>query len=138
MKLEFLTDEGLDKKYYQWKEVITQSIIKPVLDIKDGKATIQVFIAKTTADLLDEIDKDTLRRIDQNYSCFFRDETAFLIKLIDETELDMMKEYGFKNPSNEVFTVFKDELLKANPITVLRKFEVLDWKIQLQKRIQLN
>ena len=50
----------------------------------------------------------------------------------------MMKEYGFKNPSNEVFTVFKDELLKADPITVLRKFEVLDWKSQSQKRIQLK
>lgn len=132
MQLQFLTDEGINEKYYNWKDIIIHSILIPVLTITDDRHTFHVFGAKTTPDLHKQYGKEMLNRIDSNYNQMIFNEMVFLVQLIKDADIELAKQAGHMHDG--IFSVFKDDLLKANPITLLSSFKSLDPKTLLKEK----
>jgi hypothetical protein len=132
MQLQFLTDEGLNEKYYNWKDIIIHSILIPVLTITDDRHTFHVFGAKTTPELHKQYNKDLVARVDKNYNQMIYNETVFLVQLVKESDIELAKQAGHMHDG--IFSVFKDDLLKANPITLITSFKALDPKELLKEK----
>lgn len=132
MQLQFLTGEGLDDKYYQWKDIIIHSILIPVLTITDDRHSFHVFGARTTDELHKQYKKEMVTRIDSNYNQMIFNGTVFLVQLIKETDIELAKKAGHMHDG--IFSVFKDDLIKANPITLLSSFKSLDPKTLLKEK----
>ena len=132
MQYQFLTTEGLNEKYYQWKDIIIHSILMPVLTITDNKHSFQVFGARTTPELHQQYDKQTLSRIDKNYNHLLLTDMAFLVQLIKDQDIELAKQAGHMHDG--IFSVFKDDLLKANPLTLLASFKSLNPKTLLKEK----
>lgn len=123
MNLQFLDNSGLDNKYYQWKELIIHSLLEPVLTKVDNNHKFDIYMALETAKLTEKYGKELLGRMDKNYNNLLLSKRLFFVRLINKNDIELIKNDGFFNDA--VFSVFKDDLLKANPLT-LTHFEFLD------------
>ncbi len=132
MQLQFLTAEGLNEKYYQWKDIIIHSILMPVLTITDDKHSFHVFGARATPELHKQYDKETVSRIDKNYNHLLLTDMVFLVQLIKDQDIELAKQAGHMHDG--IFSVFKDDLLKADPVTLLTSFKALDPKNLLKEK----
>ena len=124
MQLEFLNYEGIDEKYYQWKDVITHTLLNPLLTITDDKHTFHVYSTFPTSELQERYGKELVNRIDNNYNVLLQRKRVLLIQLLREEDIEKVKQSGF--PPNGIFAVWKDDLLKANPVTCATTFTTLD------------
>lgn len=104
----------------------------PVLTITDDKHSFPVFGARATPELHKQYDKETVSRIDKNYNHLLLNDMFFLAQLIKDQDIELAKQAGHMHDG--IFSVFKDDLLKANPITLLTSFKALDPKVLLKEK----
>ena len=123
MECPFLDDSGLDDKYYKWKEIMQQSILEPILTKIDTKHTFDVYCVRNSPKLVKEYGEELLARIDKNYNHMHATGLMFMVRLIRKEDIKLIKKEGFMEDA--VFSVFKEDLLKAEP-TVTAHFEFVD------------
>ncbi len=123
MDLPFLDDSDLDKKYFQWKEIILHSILEPVLTKTDGNHSFDIYTTRDTPQLVKEYDKELIARIDKNYNQMHFNKLMFMVRLVKQQDIELIKQEGFMQDA--VFSVFKEDLLKAQP-TITADFEFVD------------
>ena len=131
MQIQFLTDEGLNDKYYQWKDIIVHTILKPALTITDDRHSFEVFGAFATDELLKKYSKEELHKIDKNYNRLIATGAVLLIQLVKDTDIQLAEQAGYMHPA--ILSVFKDDLIKASPITLLG-FQAIDHNILLKEK----
>lgn len=123
MEVPFLDDSGLDNKYFQWKDVFLHSILEPVLTKVDTKHKFDVYCTRNSPQLVKEYGKELLARIDKNYNHMHATGLMFMVRLVRKEDIKLIKKEGFMEDA--VFSVFKEDLLKAEP-TVTAHFEFVD------------
>lgn len=123
MEHSFLDDSGLDDKYHKWKTVMQQSILEPILTKIDTKHTFDVYSVRNSPELVEEYGNELLERIDKNYNHMHKTGLMFMVRLIRDEDIELAKKEGFMHDA--VFSVFKEDLLKAEP-TVTTHFEFVD------------
>lgn len=133
MNIDFLDNEGINDKYYQWKEAITHTILDPVVTKIDSKHYFEVFGSKKTPDLHEKYGETLVTRLDKNYNTMINKGLVRLVKLVQEQDIECIRKTG--HFENGIFSVFKDDLLKADPITVLSDFVFIDPKTLKQQNL---
>jgi hypothetical protein len=131
--IEFLDNTGINDKYYQWKELLTQSILFPILTFTDVKHEFHIYGARNTPEMLEELPKELLQKMDKNYNHILKTKLAFLVKLIKEEDRELVAKAGYF--PDDLFTVFKDDILKAENITSMLAFESIDPDTFLQEKL---
>lgn len=135
MHIELLNDSGLTDKYYQWKDLFIHSILKPVLTITDDRHSFHVFAkGMSTTELIEKCGKDMLQRIDNNFNHMLYNHLAFMVELAKDSDIELATQAGYIHPA--IFTVFKDDLLKANPTTPITSFVSLVPNTILQEKLK--
>lgn len=123
MEDPFLNDSDLDDKYYKWKEIMQQSILEPILTKIDAKHTFEVYSVRSSPEIVEEYGNELLERIDKNYNHMHKTGLMFMVRLIRDEDIELAKKEGFMHDA--VFSIFKEDLLKAEP-TVTTHFEFVD------------
>ncbi len=127
-----MNNAGLDEKYYEWKDIFIHSILIPILDVKDDKHEFTIYATRNFNDLMTDYDEDSINRIDKNYNHMAKLGLLVLIKITKKEDLSLIQKRGYD--SDSVFGVFKDDLLKANPMTQA-SYEIVDSKTFIQKNL---
>ena len=109
--------------YFLKKDLILQSILKPVLKIENNNSQLTIYSKIDTNELLAEYEKQNIRKIDNQYNEMIKDGYTVLIQLKEEEAIKHIINSGF--PENAVFSVFKDELLTISS-SVLTTFKPVD------------
>lgn len=73
------------------------------------------------------------RWVDKNYNHILKTKLAFLVKLIKEEDRELVAKAGYF--PDDLFAVFKDDILKAKNITSMLAFESIDPDNFLQKKL---
>ena len=123
MELPFLDHSGLDKKYFERKEIILHSILVPVLTKTDSKHSFDIYTTRNSHELVNEYGAGLLARIDKNYNLMHFNKLMFMVRLVKPKDIELIKKEGFMEDA--VFSVLKEDLLKANP-TITASFEFVD------------
>ncbi len=110
-----IDSEGIDEKYYEWKDLFIHSILKPVIGVKDVQHEFTIYGTRNHTDIKNAYDEETINRIDKNYNLMVLNGQLKLIRLSNAQEIDVMIKDGYDSAT--VFAVFKDDLLKALPKT---------------------
>jgi hypothetical protein len=130
-----VNDKGIDNKYFEWKEIFINSLLKPVYSIKDSSFTITVYEALTFKNISDElkINQMALKKIDANFNGFIEQKLAYMVQFLRTDDIENIINDGYS--PTQIFIVFKDEILNGKPSTSFFSFNNIDYKEFIQQKL---
>ena len=124
MDIQILDNSDIDEKYWQKKDLLTHTILIPVMEIKEHN--LKIYSARNNKELRQHYDETQIRKLDSIYADSISDKLAYIVKL-GENYHQVALESGYLNEA--IYCVFKDELLNSDPrINLCFEFiEPTDW-----------
>lgn len=123
-KIELFDNSGIDDKYYQYKDLLIHSILKPVFELKyDDENIIYFFTGQKTNELLKKYNQKTINKLDKIYNKMLKEKLAYFLKPASKNIKKLAVENDFFEDA--IFTVFKDDLLNTSPL-VTAEFDFID------------
>lgn len=133
MEIHLLDNSGIDKQYFQRKDVLTHSVLYPIMKFEDSKGKVlQLYMSRKNVELETEYPKELIKKLDKAYIKMLMDKQAFLVKLIHEQDIQVSLESNCF--PDAVFYIFKDEILNIDPQICL-KVELIDVKTYFQQQM---
>lgn len=135
MNIKKIDEKDIDEKYYQWKDVFAHSVLKPTFSIKDSQHSLTVYEALSRKNLPTELLKNDfmLQKIDKNFNGFFEQELAFMVQFTKEEYIQNIVNEGFSR--DQIFIIFKDDILKCKPLTTFINFLNINYKEFIQQNL---